>query len=321
VSFCAAAAWLGRSGQTAELGLTVFDGTSWAAPAAEASFGRPAGPGLPDAAVSCPGTSFCLAVSGDGVYVTWNGSAWSAAAGLPTGPASGRSALSCASPALCLLADGSQNGTTGASMTKYAVWGGQRWSTPRTLENISLSSVSCTSASFCMGVGQMTTPHVNGISASDIASVWSGSSWSRPVDLGGAIGPLGDVSCRTASFCLLVGGYHASGDEFATWNGTRWSAESADRTGTGTGPAGFESVSCPAISLCVATDWGSGANGQPSTFGPPVISVWRAGAWSGTPEQALADLGPEVSCPTDRYCIVIGSISRPGQGSYLIGTS
>ncbi len=121
VSFCAAAAWLGRSGQPAELGLTVFDGTSWAAPTAEASFGRPAGPGLPDAAVSCSSTSFCLAVSG---------SAWSAPAGLPTGPASGRSALSCASPALCLLADGSQNGTTGASMTKYAVWGGERWSTP-----------------------------------------------------------------------------------------------------------------------------------------------------------------------------------------------
>ncbi len=272
----------------------MFDGTSWGAPTAEPSFGSPSGGlGFPDAAVSCPSRSFCLAVSWDGVYVTWNGgSAWSAPADLPTGSTSGRSALSCASATLCLLADGSQNGTTGASMTKYAVWGGERWSTPQTLENIDLWSVSCISASFCMGVGQMTTPHGNGFgfSATDIASVWSSSSWSHPAGLGNALGSLGDVSCHTASFCLVVGGYHASGDESATWNGTRWSAVSADRTGTGTGPTGFESVSCPAISLCVATDAGSGTNGQPRTFGPPVISVWRAGAWSGTPEQALTDL-------------------------------
>jgi hypothetical protein len=299
----------------------VFDGTAWATPTAEASFGRPGGPGLSDVAVSCSSTSFCLAVSGAGVYVRWNGSAWSAPARLPTGPTSGRSALSCASPALCLLADGGQDGTTGVSTTKYAVWDGERWSTPQALENIDLSSVSCISASFCLGLGQATTPHANQISATDIASVWSGRSWSRPADLGDAIGPVGDVSCHTARFCLAVGGYHASGDEFATWNGTRWSAESADRTGTGTGPTGFESVSCPAISLCVATDWGSGANGQPGTFGPPVISLWRAGAWSGDPEQALTDLGPQVSCPTGGYCVVIGSIPRSGQGRYLLGTS
>jgi hypothetical protein len=30
---------------------------------------------------------------------------------------------------------------------------------------------------------------------------------------------------------------------------------------------------------------------------------------------------PQVSCPTDRYCVVIGSIPRSGQGSYLIGTA
>ncbi len=110
VSFCAAAAWLGRSGQTAELGLTVFDGTSWAAPTAEASFSRPA-PACPMPRCRVRARHSVWPHRGDGVYVRWNGSAWSAPAGLSTGPASGRSALSCASPTLCLLADGSQNGS------------------------------------------------------------------------------------------------------------------------------------------------------------------------------------------------------------------
>jgi Integrase core domain len=40
---------------------------------------------------------------------------------------------------------------------------------------------------------------------SDIASAWSGSSWSHPADLGEAIGLLGEVSCRASEVAKMAG--------------------------------------------------------------------------------------------------------------------
>jgi hypothetical protein len=313
--FCAAAAFIGTHD-----GLTEFDGTSWSAPTLESAFGQ-----SDLVEVSCSGPSSCLAVSGTGFYVTWNGTWWSDAAALPTGTTSaGTSALSCTSPAFCLLVDGTENGTTGVYRTQYSSWTGHGWTSPKALDNSDISSVSCLSSSYCLGTGQIKTisgPDNN--SEADISLFWNGSTWSQPLDIGSpnsvGISTTGQLSCATPDFCMVVGGYHASGDEYATWNGTRWSNEKEDLVGTGIGATGFTAVSCPAATLCVATDSGSGTNGQPpSTNGPPVIAVWDSGRWSATRESALKSTstpwGGDVSCPNDSYCVVLGS------GVYLTGT-
>jgi hypothetical protein len=313
VNFCAAVAVTsGAYPDATQQGLMVFNGTTWSAPTAEPTFSGS------DVEVSCSEPSFCLAVSSNGLYTTWNGSSWSSSTSLPIGKTLGPSAISCTGPSFCMLVNGEVSGTTGLGTTTYATWtAGSGWSAVQTASGRSLSSVSCLGQTFCMAVGETTAPNGNGtVLTNDIAMAWNGSAWSAPMTVGeraGGISITGKVSCTSVDFCMAVGGYHASGNEYTLWNGVDWSNESPDEAETGISPLGFSSVSCPSKSLCVATDWGSGANSEPSTAGPPVISVWQAGTWSGTAEEALQG-GSDVSCASANYCVIVGS------GQYWIGT-
>jgi hypothetical protein len=113
---------------------------------------------------------------------------------------------------------------------------------------------------------------------------------------------------------MVVGGYHASGDEYTIWNGMQWTPE-ADDNATALSPLGFVDVSCPTASFCVALDGGSGTTGNPSTDEPPTVGVWNAGTWTGSHEPGITEADNDVSCPTASYCVILGS------GLYLAGSS
>ncbi|MGH9171221.1 MAG: hypothetical protein ACRD0Z_10180 [Acidimicrobiales bacterium] len=209
---------------------------------------------------------------------------------------------------------------TGLDSAQYSTWTGDGWTVVGSFTELGLQSVSCLSRSFCMAIGETTTPITGGnINQSGIAMLWNGSSWAQSVVVGGIGLPL--ISCATSDFCMAVGGFHASGDIYTIWNGSQWSPVSQEDAGIGLSPVGFDSVSCPSASLCVATDGGSGVNSQPSTDGPPVVYLWQAGSWSGTPEETETQAAipggsfSEVSCPSVTYCVIAGD------GQYLTGTA
>jgi len=165
-----------------------------------------------------------------------------------------------------------------------------------------------------MGIGQENITGTGGIQfESDIATSWDGSLWSSPVDLGDELG-FGMVSCASSESCLVVGGYHASGDVYAVWNGLRWSKEGQDTSGTGISPEGFESLSCSGRSFCLTTDGGSVINGDAASFTPPVTSIWNGKTWTPLPKKDRIE-GGIISCATAaQYCVIVGS------GRYFIGT-
>ena len=312
VDFCAGVATIsGSYPDAAELGLAVFNGGSWSTPTIETAFSHS------DETVSCSAPTFCVAVSSNGLYVTWNGTLWSTAAALPLGKTDGPSAISCTSPTFCMVVNGELSGATGLGQTQTATWNGSRWTAAGSFSNLDVPTVSCVSQDFCMGAGEATTSSSGTLSTNDIGMTWNGMSWASPMRIGVNsvdLGATAHISCSTPDFCMATGGFHATGDVYTIWNGTSWTSETMDTaTGHASAPTGFETVSCPSATLCVAVDGGSGTNGQPSTFEGPTVNVWNAGVWSGTHQAGPANALADISCPSVRYCVILGS------GSYLVG--
>jgi len=133
--------------------------------------------------VSCPSTSFCVAVDEKGNALTYNGSAWSAPSAID-GSNGNLSSVSCASASFCVAVDVAGNART---------YNGSAWSSPSDINGSNeLTSVSCPTSAFCVAV--------NG---SGSVFTYNGSSWSSPSDINGRSAFL-SVSCPSASFCATV---------------------------------------------------------------------------------------------------------------------
>ena len=122
-----------------------------------------------------------------------------------------------------------------------------------------LESVSCSSASFCMAVGE----HAFGGSAE--ALIFNGSTWSTPSEI--PIRPehvqsyVGSVSCVSASFCAATS--RAGGGEAGVYENGAWQPwQDLEMNGE------LSSVSCPTVSLCVVVS----DAGQVFTYSTPLSS-------------------------------------------------
>jgi hypothetical protein len=105
---------------------------------------------------------------------------------------------------------------------------------------VSLTSVSCTSSSFCMAVDTR-----------GAALTYNGSTWSAPLSADSTGGPLTSVSCTSTTFCAAADG---SGNAL-TYNGSTWSSTDADQANN------ITAVSCTSMSFCEAVDSaGNGVN-------------------------------------------------------------
>ena len=187
-----------------------WNGTAWAIQA-------PPNPTGADSSaldgVSCATATSCVAVGGSGFSALaeqWNGTAWTIES--PPNPAlSGNTvlaAVSCTTATSCTAVGNYLDTSTGTPMTLAEQWNGSAWAiqaTPNPSVGGVLSSVSCTTATACIAVGQTdaSPPESNG---STLAEQWNGSAWTiqtTPNPPGG--GSLLSVSCTTATACTAVG--------------------------------------------------------------------------------------------------------------------
>jgi Collagen triple helix repeat (20 copies) len=181
-------------------------------------------------------------------------------------------------------------GPAGADLGSAAVYNGTTWSEPSVVDTqYFLSSVSCTSSSFCMAMD-----------GTGGALTYNGSTWSAPTPTGT---DLTQVSCASSSFCVAVGG----SEDASVFNGSTWSALSP------IGLRGVAAVSCASESFCVAVGSSNGGRGYAVTY--------DGSSWD-TPTEITSgpDDGPtSVSCGSPTFCVAAGG-DDDGEETYSDGT-
>ena len=179
--------------------------------------------------VSCPSSSFCVAVDNGGNGFVYNGSTWSGANIVNhVSNEEGIASVSCPSSAFCVAV-----GQAGFAETSP---NGSTWSTPVAIDTNSLTSVSCPSSTFCVAGDR-----------ADDAVTYNGTSWTAPVTVDPVQSSAGlSVSCVASSFCAGIDGSM----DAMTFDGSAWSAPVDIQPGSQLGP----SVSCVSSSFCVAVD-------------------------------------------------------------------
>ncbi len=142
---------------------------------------------------------------------------------------------------------------------------GTSWSTPDSRNGG--TAVSCVSPIFCIGVG------------SGAATKYDGSQWS-PADLVTREGQLTAISCASTSFCVAM---TETGGWVYTFDGTGWDA------GTRLNPYAQKSaVSCPTSTFCLA--WSDG------------WYRWNGSRWSATSGGPGPTQVNDVACASPTFC-------------------
>ncbi len=265
--------------------------------------------------VSCPSSATCVAVgwylgaNGRKTLVErWDGTSWTvqASANVANGD-NYLDGVSCLSASAC-TAVGDVN-IVGGTPALVLRWDGTSWtvqSTPSVspVNNASLDSVSCTSATACMAVGAYADKNFNYVPLSES---WNGTSWTQqnvPVPPSGD-GGLDGVSCPQATACIAVGS--ADGLPYtlaASWNGTTWTLQ--NNLGQYDPLLG---VSCTSSSACTAV----GQHSDPQDYYgpvPPLVETWDGTSWTvraaPDPPGSQGASFDAVSCTSSNACTAVG---------------
>ncbi len=229
--------------------------------------------------VSCVTTTFCVATTGQwavsetNVVHVFDGSGWQS---VPSADVRHHpEAVSCASTRFCVTVGGQNPAFWGEEVPgQTAVFNGVslRW-----FESPRLTRVSCVSATFCLGTGQ--------VDGRSVSSVFNGMAWSNPAPFGDATGtaPV-SVSCATTRYCVAI---DATG-RAASYRNSRWSAFAAV---TAAGP--LVAVSCHGPGTCLAV----------SSTGKVVQQ--RGAGWSRPRHLKGLTTPVDISCPSATSCVVV----------------
>jgi len=241
-------------------------------------------------AVSCASSSLCVAVggngggaiAGDGVALVYDGTSWSKPM-IAEMSADYLNSVSCApGTTFCMATDAGGN---------WLTYNAGAWSSasPIGLLLTQVASISCTSTTFCIAVG-------NGF-AGGAAATWNGSGWST-YQFGTPAPAMVSVSCATSTFCVAVD----DAGNTSTYNGTTWSAETSIDNPVNP----LVGVSCaPNTTTCVAVDSGGNA------------VTLNNGTWSAPTQAPPTGSLVAISCPSATYCVADGSNGM----NYFDGTS
>jgi hypothetical protein len=176
------------------------------------------------------------------------------------------------------LAPGLSGGTSGAATrANQLTFHPQSVNPPAAM---SLYGVSCSSATWCIAVGEAGT-----------AIGWHDGQWTSPVPLNSG-GSVSTVSCPTSQFCVAI----SDGGQAITYSGDSWS------TPVRIGPAATYKVSCTSATFCAAV----GASGMPE--GPRTIATLRGGTWTSRGSSSSKDVNNRllgVSCVSPEFCIAV----------------
>ncbi len=306
-----------------------WNGTAWAI-VASPDTSSTAGNGLDS--VSCPSTTFCMAVGSaavNGVNQTlteeWNGSAWSIVPSpdMTTSSSNGLFDVSCASATACMAVGAAHiSSWSPLAMT----WDGVTWSLsspvlPTTGSSASFDGVSCPSATYCVAAGGAYGP----APTSTLIEMWNGIRWSiapSPDPFAGADELLNSVSCSSGLFCVAAG-FANNGTSDRTlieqWNGAGWSADASPDV-SATSSDVLDAVSCAGPTSCVAVGYSYPAVGS-TTFVTEVLA-WNGTTWvlDTSPNPGVTPPNPNqaellgVSCVGGHVCVASGD-AYPGSGS------
>ncbi|MFZ0665127.1 MAG: hypothetical protein WAM97_05185 [Acidimicrobiales bacterium] len=274
-----------------------------------------------NSAVSCVGSSFCVAVgyyenSSDVLQTlveAFNGTNWTIVSSPNEGTYDELEAVSCFSSTFC-EAVGFYDNSSNLTQTLVETFNGTSWSITSSpskseVSNV-LQSVSCPSSTFCAAAGFE--------SDSDdlyqtLIETFNGTSWSinSSPNEGKEASLLLGVSCVSSTFCQAVGYYQQSGDEGTgpdnlaeTFNGTKWLV-TLGTTGSAEGDA-LNAVSCVNTDFCEAVGYAVGEGGTtPETY----WQTWSGSGWSGGEGPNQGSLSNElnaVSCTSSTDCVAVG---------------
>ena len=180
------------------------------------------------------------------------------------GTASYDSSVSCVSSVFCVS---TVLVPTNGPTTDVQQWDGSSWHTvvlpgPTGATAVLLTAVSCTSISFCTGVGFQDT----GSGTLPIIYGWNGSAWSvsptPTLPSPYTQGFLAGVSCTGPTWCMATGFADNSSTTYTDtlaelWNGTAWAVASTPSIAGHTDDE-FNSVSCTGPSNCMAVGYNTG---------------------------------------------------------------
>ncbi len=193
--------------------------------------------------VSCPATGNCTAVgsnsAGKALAAHWNGKSWSDQSVASPQQLNLLESVSCTAVKDCVAVGVAGTTSPAISLAPLAErWTGGTWAVlspanPAPGDITELNSVSCTSATNCVAVGDYMDPADT--SDTTLAEQWNGTSWTvlttpSPV----AFSALVSVSCPSATHCVAVGvssptATGALSPLTEVWDGTTWTAVTAPR--------------------------------------------------------------------------------------------
>jgi hypothetical protein len=222
----------------------------------------------------------------------------------PAGTAGGAlTSVSCTASGFCAAATqaGDQFDTvlSGDPSVLVRQKAGGPWTAPPNTGSGFLTSVSCTSSSFCLATGSPAG-----------AERWDGHQWSQlsapdPFDPDTDTG-LQSVSCVSPTFCLAVGSPKTGNGTAlaATWNGASWTMLTPARPAGSAGTA-LAGVSCASTTNCVAAGY---YVPTPGAFPRMLTEVWNGTSWKiGSPDLRVNTDNPlhiSVSCASATACMV-----------------
>jgi hypothetical protein len=262
--------------------------------------------------VSCPRDFVASCVALGAPAQVWNGARWAVI------PAAGpMSSLSCTGPGSCQAV-----GPLAGRHPVAAHWDGRTWQAepvPRLRpapQTLVLASVSCTSATFCMAVGDAS----RGAGARPsrayrditLAAMWNGSRWRMAVTPSPSrASELSGVSCTSPRACTAVGSTANRSRALAErWNGLRWAVQRTPSAGR-TGYTVLTAVSCASPAACTAVgDYNGGAFGIAEHWNGARWAIQRLPAPPGPPGEGPLVLPAGVSCISATACVMVGTMQN-----------
>jgi hypothetical protein len=294
-----------------------WDGTSWSL------VHMPTPGGAPVSAlggVSCPSSTACLAVGYHGsqaiAEMMWPTGKWVLVKAVSPVGTSGASlsSVSCVTASDC-EAVGSYTNNVGVAAPVIEKWNGTKWAkqsaaVPTGFVGTLLTSVSCSSATFCEAVGYGTAAtHLD----SPFAEVWNGASWALqavPSPSGAASTALIGVSCSSSTSCVAAGAAAdgATNNAFvSTFDGLGW-ASSTVPVPAGTTYSVLSSVSCPSAASCTAVGYATVSGATTAIAERLSSSTWTSAVLPAPPGDSSTYLYG-VSCTGATSCAAVGGAS------------
>jgi hypothetical protein len=177
--------------------------------------------------------------------------------------------------------------------------------------------ISCGTATTCLAVATMFNNNTG--NASPVALAWNGAKW-RSVVLhspkGTTLRELSGVSCKTASYCMVIGTdmVNATGvtRSFAViWNGTAVTAAPQPPVPAGLDLVSINGVSCVAVKSCVVAGASMATGVSPvATGGKRFVETWNGAKWALHAQAAgnavPLPLNTGLSCVSLSYCMLSG---------------